>query len=278
MHSRCCWPPERLRPSSCSLSLTSSHIAASRSASSTRSPSSLRGDAPRQPQPEGDVVEDRHGKRRRLLEHHADAEAQVRHVDGWARGCPPHRAALPQSARWPGYSAYMRLKTRSSVDLPQPEGPMKAVIWRSASVRLMSLSACGLAVVEIRGAARRTSPRRPRRPAPCSRLASSCASAALHQRLPAGFKERDHDARRDAQHEDAHRDEQRARTRRAAASSGRGSARTGRSPPAGSPSGASRLVLQNWLLSAVNSSGAVSPLMRATASSSPVTMPLRAAG
>ncbi len=42
--------------------------------------------------------------------------------------------------------------------------------------------------------------------------------------------------------------------------------------------GAFRLVLQNWLLSAVNSSGAVSPLMRATASSSPVTMPLRAAG
>jgi len=42
--------------------------------------------------------------------------------------------------------------------------------------------------------------------------------------------------------------------------------------------GALRLVLQNWLLSAVNSSGAVSPLMRATASSSPVTMPLRAAG
>src|SRR5947208_13212055 len=42
--------------------------------------------------------------------------------------------------------------------------------------------------------------------------------------------------------------------------------------------GAARLLLQNWLLSAVNSSGAVSPLMRATASSRPVRMPLRAAG
>ena len=41
--------------------------------------------------------------------------------------------------------------------------------------------------------------------------------------------------------------------------------------------GALRLVLQNWLLSAVNSSGAVSPLMRAIASSTPVTMPARAA-
>ncbi len=42
--------------------------------------------------------------------------------------------------------------------------------------------------------------------------------------------------------------------------------------------GAFKLLLQNWLLSAVNSSGAVSPLMRAIANSNPVTMPLRAAG
>ena len=34
---------------------------------------------------------------------------------------------------------------------------------------------------------------------------------------------------------------------------------------------------QNWLLSAVKSSGAVSPLMRATASRMPVRMPVRAA-
>ena len=38
----------------------------------------------------------------------------------------------------------MRLNTRSSVDLPQPEGPMNAVMLRSASVRLMSFSACAL--------------------------------------------------------------------------------------------------------------------------------------
>src|SRR5204862_1314155 len=41
--------------------------------------------------------------------------------------------------------------------------------------------------------------------------------------------------------------------------------------------GAARLLLQNWLLSAVNKSGAVSPLIRATASSTPVTSPARAA-
>ena len=38
------------------------------------------GDAPRQPQSEGDIVEQGHRKWRRLLEHHADAEAQLRNV------------------------------------------------------------------------------------------------------------------------------------------------------------------------------------------------------
>ena len=37
MHSRCCWPPDRLSPLWSSLSLTSSHSAALRSAHSTRS-------------------------------------------------------------------------------------------------------------------------------------------------------------------------------------------------------------------------------------------------
>src|SRR4029079_16280273 len=41
--------------------------------------------------------------------------------------------------------------------------------------------------------------------------------------------------------------------------------------------GAFKLRLQNWLLSAVNNSGAVSPEIRAMASSTPVTMPARAA-
>ncbi len=38
-----------------------------------------------------------------------------------------------------------------------------------------------------------------------------------------------------------------------------------------------RLEVQNWLLKAVNSKGAVSPEMRATASNKPVTTPARAA-
>ena len=35
----------------------------------------------------------------------------------------------------------MRLKVRSSVDLPQPDGPMKAVTFFSGMSRLMPLSA-----------------------------------------------------------------------------------------------------------------------------------------
>ena len=41
--------------------------------------------------------------------------------------------------------------------------------------------------------------------------------------------------------------------------------------------GAFMLTLKNWLLSAVKSKGAVSPLTRATASNTPVTIPARAA-
>ena len=36
----------------------------------------------------------------------------------------------------------MRLRQRSSVDLPQPEGPMKAVTWCLGMDMEMSLSAC----------------------------------------------------------------------------------------------------------------------------------------
>ena len=44
-------------------------------------------------------------------------------------------------ARCPGYRAYMRLITRSRVDLPQPEGPMKAVMLRSGMSSVTPLSA-----------------------------------------------------------------------------------------------------------------------------------------
>ena len=52
----------------------------------------------------------------------------------------PSRLMLP-SALCSGYNSNMRLKVRSSVLLPQPDGPMKAVTLRSGMSRLMCLSA-----------------------------------------------------------------------------------------------------------------------------------------
>src|SRR5262249_27391252 len=74
MHSRCCWPPERLSPLAPSLSLTSSHSAAQRGLDPV---GKLRARQPLiEPDAESDVLVNRHRKRRRLLEHHADARAQ----------------------------------------------------------------------------------------------------------------------------------------------------------------------------------------------------------
>jgi hypothetical protein len=50
-------------------------------------------------------------------------------------------STISPSARCSGYSSYMRLKVRSSVDLPQPDGPMKAVTLRSGMSRLMPFRA-----------------------------------------------------------------------------------------------------------------------------------------
>ncbi|MNL40336.1 hypothetical protein D3C87_1626790 [compost metagenome] len=48
---------------------------------------------------------------------------------------------ISPSARCSGYSANILLKVRSSVDLPQPDGPMNAVTLRSGMDMLMCFSA-----------------------------------------------------------------------------------------------------------------------------------------
>ena len=53
-------------------------------------------------------------------------------------------STISPSARCSGYSSNMRLKVRSSVDLPQPDGPMKAVTFFSGMSRLMFFSAWNL--------------------------------------------------------------------------------------------------------------------------------------
>ncbi len=52
----------------------------------------------------------------------------------------PSSVTVP-SARAPGTTSCIRFKQRTKVDLPQPDGPMIAVTWFSASGRSMPLSA-----------------------------------------------------------------------------------------------------------------------------------------
>ena len=79
MHRRCCWPPDSDRPLFLSLSFTSSHSAAL----PQRLLDSLGHVALEavEPQAEGDVVEDAHRERVRLLEHHADVAAHGDRID-----------------------------------------------------------------------------------------------------------------------------------------------------------------------------------------------------
>ena len=53
---------------------------------------------------------------------------------------PPSKRMSP-SIRTPSIRSFRRLMQRSSVDLPQPEGPMKAVICFSGIFSEISLSA-----------------------------------------------------------------------------------------------------------------------------------------
>ena len=133
MHSRCCWPPESAPPGVAEPVLhlvpEAGPVAGSVSTSSLRVVRD-RALMPAELEPGDDVLGDRHRRERvRLLEHHADAAAdvgdqQVGAVDVDAvdaRPCPPSDA--------PGTSSCMRLRIRRNVDLPQPDGPISAVTW-----------------------------------------------------------------------------------------------------------------------------------------------------
>src|SRR5437870_2459314 len=61
-------------------------------------------------------------------------------VSGAVRSSPSKR--ISPSIRAPGMRSFIRLKQRRSVLLPQPDGPIRAVIrWRGISM-LISFSAC----------------------------------------------------------------------------------------------------------------------------------------
>ena len=55
----------------------------------------------------------------------------------------PSSSTAP-STRAPGMTSCMRLSERSTVDLPQPDGPMKAVTLRGGTVSATSATAWNL--------------------------------------------------------------------------------------------------------------------------------------
>ncbi len=72
----------------------------------------------------GDVVVDRLRERVGLLEHHADAAADLDRVDvGAVEVVAVVEDACPRRGRR-GSRSFMRLRQRSTVVLPQPDGPM----------------------------------------------------------------------------------------------------------------------------------------------------------
>src|SRR6185437_9444363 len=228
-------------------------------------------DPARQPQPEGHVFEDRHRKRRRLLEHHADAEAQIRRVDRRSEDVLPVEQHLPRGAvagiegiHAVEYPQQSRLPASRRAD----ESRDAAVEQREAHV----LQGMQASVIEVelahfdlgRGLRDRLhgldlALRHAHRDrAPCPSLETTVRARMLSTRIAAVMRSAPVHASR-CQLSYGLRANWKITTGRLAM-------------------GALRLVLQNWLLRAVKRSGAVSPLMRATASRRPVTMPLRAAG
>ena len=83
---------------------------------------------PVEPRPEGDVVVDRLRERVRLLEDHPDPPPDLDRIDAAAVQVLAVVQRSGPRARVPGIRSFIRLIVRSSVDLPQPDGPMSAVI------------------------------------------------------------------------------------------------------------------------------------------------------
>ena len=149
MHSRCCWPPESAKPDSSSWCLTSPQRPARVRASSTRSFCLGLLQLPAvDPRPVGDVVVDRLGERVGLLEHHADPAPDLDRVDVGAVEVLP---VVEDPALDPGLGtrSLVRLKQRRTVDLPQPEGPMNAVISLRPDLQVDSADGPEVAVEDV---------------------------------------------------------------------------------------------------------------------------------
>ena len=148
MQRRCCWPPDSAQARLvCNLSLTSSQ----RPPCAAPARRDLRFFADFNPSRRG-------GYRRRCCRRStwgtaSTAERPCRRASAATSG-PPLARDVPAievrlaGPRVPGKSSCMRFRARSSVDLPQPEGPMKAVTRRVVELEVDALRALRNSVVE----------------------------------------------------------------------------------------------------------------------------------
>ena len=144
MHSRCCCPPESAPPGVAEPVLDLVPEAGRcRQLLDDRRRVVATVDA-RELQAGEHVLGDGHRRERvGLLEHHADAAADLggREAAAVDVDAVEQRSAPPSAA--PGTSSCMRLRMRRNVDFPQPDGPMSAVTLRAGISSDTRSSTCG---------------------------------------------------------------------------------------------------------------------------------------
>ena len=174
MQSRCCWPPDRRSAgwSRVALHLVPQPGAAQCVARPARRAPLARPAASPLAQRVGDVVEDAHRERVRLLEDHLTRGGAAPSPRSRRRPAPssvmrPLRAAL-------GVSSVRRLSERSSVVLPQPDGPISASTspWRIGRSTVLTATFGAVGDRERpRPASARSGPLTPAGQSPCDRRA-----------------------------------------------------------------------------------------------------------
>ena len=101
------------------------------------------------PRAVGDVVVDRLRERVGLLEDHADVACAPRSGRRPCRRCPGRGSVTSPSTRAPGTRSFIRFRQRSTVDLPQPDGPISAVISLRAEGQVDVVHGVEVAVVDV---------------------------------------------------------------------------------------------------------------------------------
>ena len=150
MHSRCCWPPER--PSARLFQPVLDLVP------DGRAPQGLFYDLIKLrlvvdavgPGTVGNVVINAHGEGIWLLEHHAHPLAQLDSRPCPARKYPRRPDGSCRSIRQPSTRSFIRFRVWSSVDLPQPDGPMNAVMSCCLDLQVDVLERLEIPVIEVK--------------------------------------------------------------------------------------------------------------------------------